>query len=188
MGIFSRKKEQAPQLAACEQVAEQLFEISGSIGDDGWDWLIFLDGQVVGMAKAPLGFWHDDESDCEYDIVGESHYLPWLTKLQGLAEPGEREFNQPAILVRDATNEYDPNAVAATIGGRRVGYIRRDDAPRIAALLDDLAEREVLGLMVPARVGWGAGDRSSVIGVRLDLPDSVSDPDVTFEIRANTLG
>lgn len=186
MGLFGKKKEQParlPELSPVEVRADILNELAGMHGDDGWDYGIWLDNRLVGMAADPLAFWHDDTTDVEYDIVGESNYMPWLRMIQSIAEPGEREVRASAILVRDILNEYDPNAVAVTMTGRLVGYIPRADAPRIAGLLDQLAEVDVDGILVPACVGWDEGERRDIIGVRLDLPPGGALHDGVLEVR-----
>lgn len=182
MGLFGKKKQEATSTVdSCEALARQLDEVRETHQPDGgWPWFIALDGRPVGLASAPLAFWQDSDTDCEYGVVGESHYMPWLKQIQAIAEPGDSELRVMAVLVRDQANEFDPNAVAVTMAGRRVGYLPAADSTKIAGLFAQLGEIGVQGIVVEASVGWGA-DRNR-IGVRLDISPSVSEPGVVLAV------
>lgn len=189
MGFFG-KKQAKPQLSPeieCEKLADRLSDpASIDRSREEWEWAIFVDGELAGMACPPIAFMHDSENDCEYEIVGESHYLDWLRMVRqalGGDPANAGDGSMGAILVRDFENEYDDHAVAVTIGGRRVGYIPRGDARFFANLLERLAEVDVMGIQVPAEVGWAGGERSDVIGVRLDLPPQLAHSETVIEVR-----
>lgn len=168
--------------ATCEALAQHLDGIRETHPADGrWPYYIAMNDRLVGLAAEPLAFWRDEETDCQYNVVGESHYMPWLKKLQSLAEPGEQELRAFAILVRDFENQFDSNAVAVTVGGRRVGYIPSVDAATMVNLFTDLDTIGVTGIMVVAVIGWGR-DRDR-IGVRLDIAPSLSEPTTELGVR-----
>lgn len=59
----------------------------------------------------------------------------------------------PAVLVRQPDNEYDPNAVAITVDGRMLGHFDRGKARRLAKMLDAGAHLEaVVVSIVPPKV------------------------------------
>lgn len=65
-----------------------------------------------------------------FSIVGQKHrnldpYLPGI------------EAGCEALLVREPTNQHDPNAVAVWIDGTHVGYLRKEDNGPIAKRIDD---------------------------------------------------
>ncbi|MDB5498586.1 MAG: hypothetical protein JWP28_2617 [Phenylobacterium sp.] len=74
---------------------------------------------------------------CDFEIAGESHYQAALEAIAG-HEPQGVNLHCAALLVPEPDNHSDPNAVAVVIEGRRVGYLRREDAAgygaRLAAL------------------------------------------------------
>jgi hypothetical protein len=74
---------------------------------------------------------------CDFEIAGESHYQTALAAIAG-HDPEGVNLHCEALLVPEPDNHADPNAVAVVIEGRRVGYLRREDAAdyraRLAAL------------------------------------------------------
>jgi len=104
------------------------------------------------------------------DAAGESHYQAALEHIAG----GRTCFgvHSPlvtAVLVREPTNPYDPNAVRVEADGRPLGYVPKEDAPRFHAVLDKLAGQD-RSATCRARLtgGWdrGHGERGS-IGLQL---------------------
>jgi len=64
-----------------------------------------------------------------YSIVGQK----WLDLDPYLTGIGA---GVPAVLVREPKNPADPNAVAVYINGSKVGFLRKEDAARIAPIID----------------------------------------------------
>lgn len=104
-----------------------------------------------------------------FPIVGESHYQAALAEFAGgYDKSGRRNVAAAAMLVPEADNPYDLNAVAVQIEGQTVGYLARDVAPVFRAALADAGfgratcEAAIVG-------GWdrGEGDVGS-FGVRLN--------------------
>lgn len=64
-----------------------------------------------------------------YSIVGQKWLKldPYLTGVPA---------GLPALLVREPANPADPNAVAVHIDGKKVGFLRKEDAARIAPIVD----------------------------------------------------
>lgn len=112
------------------------------------------------------------------EVVGESSHQGTLTELAGgRTADGPINADHIAILVREPTNRYDPNAIQVTIGGRPVGYLSREDAVAYGPVLDALAN---LGrLAAPAahiKGGWAReGGRHASFGVVLHMgsPDEL---------------
>lgn len=73
------------------------------------------------------------------NIVGESNYVSSIRSLCK-AHDGEdgQEVTAPIFLLPEPNNPYDANAVVAVGGGRRVGYLPREDAARYAQALSQL--------------------------------------------------
>lgn len=69
------------------------------------------------------------------DVVGESNYVEWLTRIVGTAPHPQRGANVVtwAGLVLENDNPMDSQAVAVWIGLRPVGYLSREDARRYRA-------------------------------------------------------
>ncbi|MGZ8736025.1 MAG: HIRAN domain-containing protein [Nocardioides sp.] len=79
----------------------------------------------------------------ELEVVGESHYQQSLLRVRDSAAewmPGNRTL-LPAMLVHDAENPHDPNAVGVWLDGWLVGFLKRDDAAQWAPYLDSQAPR-----------------------------------------------
>lgn len=105
------------------------------------------------------------------DVVGESHYQSALAAICGpRSEAGEyREV--AAHLVLEDNNQYDANAVAVQINGRKVGHLDRANALAFRRWRSS-AGHPTADLTCPAVIigGWdhGDGDPGSY-GVVLDL-------------------
>lgn len=65
---------------------------------------------------------------CALTVVGTQYQNPHL-----LAKVGEADELQ---LEREPENVYDPSAVAVLWEGERIGFVPRDHAPTLAALID----------------------------------------------------
>jgi hypothetical protein len=107
------------------------------------------------------------------EVVGESRHQDALLELTG----GRRHYGgadvwTAAHLVPDPENPVDPAAVAVVIRGRRVGWLRRNDAADYRALVEATRTREGEATCVARiRGGWdrGGGDVGR-FGVVLALP------------------
>lgn len=105
------------------------------------------------------------------DVVGESHYQSALAAICGpRSEDGEyREVAARLVLEND--NQYDANAVAVQINGRKVGHLNRANAVAFRRWLS-ASGRSAADLSCPAVIvgGWRRedGDTGSY-GVVLDL-------------------
>jgi len=63
----------------------------------------------------------------------------WVTGRQFYQEAlGELrcEVEHDALLVREPTNPYDSNAVVVMVGQHKIGYLPREKAEKLAAILD----------------------------------------------------
>ena len=67
-----------------------------------------------------------------YSIVGQRH-IGLDPYLEGIL-PGT-----PVLLVREPTNEYDQNAIQVWIDGKRVGYLPKGDAAKLAPIIRSIA-------------------------------------------------
>lgn len=107
--------------------------------------------------------------DCDFNIVGESHYQTALRRLRNSRHMAtDNDF--VAYIVTEPDNSHDKNACAVYIDGLKVGYL-----PRSAAV-EFVRRRAAEGIAgacrfkVKAMLSGGWGGRS-VIGVRLNLPN-----------------
>lgn len=78
-------------------------------------------------------------------VAGESHHRESFDALLG--STGDGLFPKIAALVREPTNQHDPNAIKVEIDTRLVGYIKKELAAAFARPLDDAGCR---ALLVPA--------------------------------------
>lgn len=67
--------------------------------------------------------------DSDLTVVGESHYQANLRRVTRDMDERAR-IEVCAVLVPEADNYYDPNAVSVWIEGHQVGHLSRDDAAR----------------------------------------------------------
>jgi hypothetical protein len=109
----------------------------------------------------------DGSGSYDLAIVGESHYQQHLERLVGRRHPEGVQIECEAELYLEPNNPYDPNAVRVDIGGQAVGYLARELAPQMRALLGRS------GLGPGARVGVRAvivgGRTGQSYGVWLDV-------------------
>lgn len=74
-----------------------------------------------------------------FEIVGEASYQDNLLALTG----GSKTYDGVkqdirATLCPEPENPHDPNAVAVFVKKKKVGYLRRDDAPTFLAFLKEV--------------------------------------------------
>ena len=99
------------------------------------------------------------------EIVGESHYQAALERLAGGRTEEGVDVPVRAFFTPEPENPHDPNAVAVTVSGERVGYLSRPSAAVYRGKLGTAVsscEGRIVG-------GWdrGTGDRG-FFGLRLE--------------------
>lgn len=103
-------------------------------------------------------------------VVGESFYQDALLAIAG--PKGEEGACHAclATLVCEPSNPYDPNAVAVTIDGRKVGHLNREQAAMVCKRL--AARRSPCTVRAQVNGGWdrGKGDTGH-FGVVIWLPE-----------------
>lgn len=103
-------------------------------------------------------------------IVGESHYQQALEAAAG-SRSQRRRVQVEAALVPEDDNPHDPQAIRIEIGGRRVGYLSRDDARAWRRYLAGQGQAGARALCQAEISGGGQGrDGLKYLGVWLDLP------------------
>jgi hypothetical protein len=100
------------------------------------------------------------------EVVGESNYKREISKAVG-GRDGEHQLR--ALLQREPTNKFDPNAIRVVINGATVGYVPRAETSDLQSLLQR-AESQGLSIVVPARVYWSSQD-GGMGSVSYDLED-----------------
>jgi hypothetical protein len=108
-----------------------------------------------------------DDSEYNYDVVGESFQRDHLTALiraHNAFESGE--IYSTAVLELEPTNPFDPNAVKVVVEGTQVGYIPKFDSPAVTEMVKKSGKSSY---EVPVRIGWDTNSPSPLIGVRLAL-------------------
>jgi hypothetical protein len=108
-----------------------------------------------------------DDSDYNYDVVGESFQRDHLTALiraHNAFESGE--IYSTAVLELEPTNPFDPNAVKVVVEGTQVGYIAKFDSPAVTEMVKKSGKSSY---EVPVRIGWDTNSPSPLIGVKLAL-------------------
>jgi hypothetical protein len=107
-----------------------------------------------------------------FDVVGESHYQSELEQICGGRTPGGAEFYCTAVLVPEPNNQFDKNAVAVFINGRKVAHMSRND---LAEYHDALRGHRLKGKPVCCQAmivgGWSQrrGREQGHFGVKLDI-------------------
>jgi len=95
------------------------------------------------------------------------------TSIAGVAYEGraavsrQLQIGEQLLLDRDVGNPYDPNAVAVVraMDGKQIGYLPRDVAARVAAVVDQVDVS--LFAVVTALFNM---DRTPAVHIRFDLP------------------
>lgn len=104
-------------------------------------------------------------------VVGESYYRQNFDRVCGKKSDGANNVIVVAVLVCEAGNSHDPNAVRIDVGGLPLGHLSRAMAKkyraRLAALNLDERPRSCRGMV---RGGWDrGGEDQGEYGIRLDL-------------------
>ncbi len=105
-----------------------------------------------------------------FEIAGEASYQADLLRLAGgrKSEHGVK-IDEQATLCPEPSNPHDPNAVAVFIRNKKVGYLRRNDAPTFGAFLKEAgADSAICGARIVG--GWNdGGGNEGHFGVKLSL-------------------
>ena len=114
-------------------------------------------------------FWNGD-GDYEFEVVGESYYQDALSAICGGHCEEGHEVECVAMLVPEPSNQYDRNAVAVHINGRKVAHLSREDAVEYHHALRQLSVRSPIKCDAIIVGGWDRGSRGKgSFGVKLDL-------------------
>jgi hypothetical protein len=108
-----------------------------------------------------------DDSDYNYDVVGESYQRDHLTSLiraHNAFDTGV--IFSTAVLEMEPTNPFDQYAVKVVVEGTQVGYIPKFDSPAVTEMIKKSGKSVY---EVPVRIGWDTNSPSPLIGVRLQL-------------------
>jgi hypothetical protein len=125
---------------AIENLNNSIPELKIVRSPNGLD-LALHDGRLIDYKTLALRRW----SIFGFRIMGMSYY-------EDPEKPFIFRLGQPVALKREPKNEFDPNAVAITIGksSRKVGYVNKQRARWIAAILD--AGGELSGIVIQTKV------------------------------------
>lgn len=102
--------------------------------------------------------------------VGESHYQNALIAICGAYSRYGEEARYEAAIEREPANPHDPNAIMVKIGGRKVGYLPREQAERVG---EQMREAGLSAALCSARVrgGWRTNQYDEGhYGVQLAIP------------------
>jgi hypothetical protein len=111
------------------------------------------------------------EGSFPMEAVGESNYQ---SALQAICGPHTRDGHDAefeAIIEREPSNAYDSNAVMVLIKGKKVGYLPREQAERVAG---QMASKDIMAARCRARIrgGWRTNQHDEGdFGVRLAIPN-----------------
>lgn len=105
-------------------------------------------------------------------IVGESFYQSQLERVCKGHNRFGHDLEKVAVLTPDPDNEHDPNAVAVSIDGGRVGFLGREDAARYLAALEEAGYAgQAVKVAAIVKGGWRTNQHDSGhFGVWLALP------------------
>ena len=109
----------------------------------------------------------DDNSEYNYDVVGESFqrdHLMALIRAHKAFETGE--ILATAVLEPEPTNEFDPTAVKVVVEGVQVGYIAKFDSAAVTKMIEKSGKKVY---EVPAKIGFDANSPAPLIGVKIAL-------------------
>lgn len=111
------------------------------------------------------------EGSFPMQVVGESNYQGALIAICGRHTRHGYEGEHVALIEREPSNSYDPNAIRVMIEGRKVGYLSREQAVRVGE------QMIVAGLTRSAcaarvRGGWRTNQHDEGhYGVSLSIPN-----------------
>ncbi|HGN3139727.1 HIRAN domain-containing protein [Pseudomonas aeruginosa] len=123
---------------------------------------------VVGQPSLSLA----GDGSYSFPVVGESHYQRALRRISGAEGAKGKRHECDAVVVHQPHNKHDKNACAVTIDGQLVGYLPRDEAKAVVALMQSrgLPEGFSVGCKAVIKGGWIATDGyKGSYGVDLDI-------------------
>ncbi|CAN2189526.1 hypothetical protein MCEMRE217_00485 [Candidatus Nanopelagicaceae bacterium] len=109
----------------------------------------------------------EDNSDYNYDVVGESFqrdHLVALIRAHKAFSTGE--ILATAVLEPEPTNPFDPTAVKVVVEGVQVGYIAKFDSAAVTKMIEKSGKSVY---EVPAKIGFDAESPAPLIGVKIAL-------------------
>lgn len=120
------------------------------------------------VAGPPTVKWRPDSYPME--VVGELNYQDALVAICGAHSRYGHEGEYSATLLREPSNAFDSNAVVVLIQHRKVGYLSREQAERVAAQMDEAGLKTVY-CAARVRGGWRTNQHDEGhYGVRLAVP------------------
>ncbi|QLL23849.1 hypothetical protein DLE03_05750 [Actinobacteria bacterium IMCC25003] len=109
----------------------------------------------------------EDNSECNYEVVGESfqrdHLIALIRSHKAFATG---EILATAVLEPEPTNEFDPTAVKVVVEGVQVGYIAKFDSAAVTKMIEKSGKKVY---EVPAKIGFDANSPAPLIGVKIAL-------------------
>lgn len=119
-------------------------------------------------SRTPTIQWRADSYPME--VVGELNYQDALVAICGAHTRYGHEGEYTATLLREPSNVFDRNAVAVLVHHRKVGYLSREQAERVAGQMDEAGLKSV---QCDARIrgGWRTNQHDEGhYGARLAVP------------------
>jgi hypothetical protein len=104
------------------------------------------------------------------DAVGEANYQAALIELAGGKQRDSQYITTNAELWREPDNAFDGNAVQVRIAGRLVAYLPRQEAARLAPLMD-ADSLAAIPCSAEIRGGWRQGRDEGHFGVVVWVPE-----------------
>jgi len=118
----------------------------------GRDGRIYYRNEIpAGLADYPSVF---GRAFYDLDVAGALHHQVELDEIVGGRRDAPVYFRTNALVYCEPDNPHDENAVAVDIGGWRVGYIARGDAPRFGAELAALGGAGAFACRALIENGW----------------------------------
>ena len=90
----------------------------------------------------------------DFAIVGHLHHQIELDVIAGGRRDAPVYFRTNALVYAEPDNPHDSHAVALDIGGWRIGYVARDEAPRFAAELAAIGGPGAFACRALIENGW----------------------------------
>lgn len=105
------------------------------------------------------------------DVVGESFYQDNLLSIVGKKGKTSVNLQKAAVIIHEPDNQYDSNAHAVIIDGKKVGHISKASSAKLVQEKRRLGISDCL-IACPAIINGGWKDSSSEgnFGVKLDFP------------------
>ena len=131
--------------------------------------LLARSSAAQGKKQAPTIWWRAGSFPMQ--VVGESNYQSALVAICGRHTRHGYEGEHPALIERETSNPYDPNAIRVTVEGRKVGYLPREQAARVG---EQMIAAGLVKSTCAARIrgGWRTNQHDEGhYGVSLAIPN-----------------